>query len=36
MTTRQAVQILMLSPFYFTLNLRSRQQLVKEFRLQLS
>lgn len=29
--TRQAINILMMSPFYFRLNLAARQQLVKEF-----
>jgi hypothetical protein len=32
MTTRKAIRILMLSPFYFRLPPENRKQLVKEFR----
>ena len=32
MTLREAVKILMLSPFYFKLDLADRKALLKEFR----
>jgi len=31
MTSREAIKVLMLSPFYFNLDLPARKALVKEF-----
>lgn len=31
MTYREAIKVLMLSPFYFRLDLESRKTLIKEF-----
>ena len=31
MTTREAIQVLMQSPFYFRMNLAARKALVKDF-----
>ena len=31
MTNREAIKVLMLSPFYFKLDLQTRKMLVKEF-----